>query len=268
MIFINKLVDKFIDKASLPTEKVTLAAVSASYPKIIEALNLLGIRTILTEPYKNNINNPESTHADMQILHLGYDRIVLLCKNNKFNDKLNCEFINKKADIIYTSSPIKDFKYPQCVKLNIALVGNNAIGCFKYCDEAVLKALDGYNLINVNQGYAKCSTAIVNDNAIITSDNSISTASKKSGIDCLKISEGYIYLCEKYSGFIGGACFMIDKNTLAFTGDISCHPDYISIKTFCANYGINLLSLTNDILCDVGGIVPLMQISDCENLKI
>lgn len=198
----------------------------------------------------------------MQILHLGDNRIALLSGNDEFNDKIKNEFSNHHLDITFTKGKITEFKYPDCVKLNFALVGNNSIGCFKYCDENILKALESYKKINVSQGYAKCSTAIVGENAIITSDVSIYKTAQLYGIDCLKISEGNIYLCERYGGFIGGTCCLIDKNTLAFTGDIKRHPDYIEIKAFCSNYGVNLLSLTDNILCDVGGIVPLLQMGD------
>lgn len=176
----------------------------------------------------------------------------------KNNAVLNSEIIRYGFAVIDTESDIYDaFKYPQCVKLNCTIIGNNIIGNFKYMDRKVKSLLPNCNFINVNQGYAKCSTAIVSDNAVITSDVSIYNAAKENKIDCLKISEGHISLCDKYHGFIGGTCFKIDKNTLAFTGDITLHPDYINIKAFCKNYGVNLLSLTKMKLTDIGGIIPL-----------
>ena len=228
------------------------AVVSGQYPEFVTALKDFDFNIIEVCSYKDNINNPESFHADMQILNIK-DNVILI----KNNDYLNKQFINSTSkEIIFTDEPITKFTYPKCVKLNIAIVGNYAIGNFKYTDNSVITVLGKYhyNLINVRQGYAKCSTAIVGDGAVITSDTSIFRA-VQGKIDCLKIKEGYISLCEKYGGFIGGSSFLLDKSTLAFTGDITAHPDYINIKSFCRNHGVDVLSLSKAPLCDVGGVV-------------
>ncbi len=232
------------------------AVISGKYPKFITALKQLDYEIIKVEPYKDNFDNSEASHADMQILNLDNKAIILLRNNNCFNKKIIDFCQDTSTEIIFTDTDIYKFIYPECVKLNIALVGHYAIGNFKYTDNAVISILEKYHYerINVKQGYAKCSTSIVSDGAIITSDTSIFRA-VQGKIDCLKISEGYISLCEKYGGFIGGASFLLDKSTLAFTGDITAHPDYINIKSFCRNHGVDVLSLSKSPLCDVGGAV-------------
>ena len=141
------------------------------------------------------------------------------------------------------------------VKLNVLIAGHNAIADFKHADGAVKRLLDGYNLINVKQGYAKCCTAVVDDNSVITADESIYKAAVMNNINCLKITPGHIDLCERYYGFIGGCSFKPDNNTIVFTGDIDTHPDSESIISFCTERNVKVESLTNKPLFDVGGVI-------------
>lgn len=251
MIHINE----FIAKPFLPNNKVTLAAVSFQNESVVRALEELGIQTLKVYPYKNLISNPEASHADMQLLPVGGNTVIIV----KGSNLIDCNLKNEGFSVKTTCEEIYDFKYPSCVKLNCAIINDKIICNKKYADKSVENKFQNKTLINVNQGYTKCSTAIVEGNAIITSDISIYNAAVKNKIDCLKISEGGISLCESYGGFIGGACFKADKDTLAFTGDVRKHPDYISIKAFCLNYGVNLLSICGGILTDIGGVIPLKE---------
>lgn len=244
----------FIENPSLPERRVTLAAASYLSPEILKSLNSLGVEIITVYPYKNYTENPESAHADMQLLHLGNKKTVVL-KGSALKHQLEI----RGFDVLETQNEPESFKYPQCAVLNCAILGEYIIGNAKYINKLVTDKLPERKIVSVSQGYAKCSTAVVAKNAIITSDISIYIAARKSSIDCLKISEGNIRLCEHYGGFIGGCCFKLDKNTLAFTGDIKLHPDYIKIKSFCSNYGVSLLSLTKGELYDIGGIIPLEE---------
>ena len=239
------------------TEKRKTAVISELFPNFAEELEKMGFDILKVQSYKNNILNAESFHADMQILVISDKTIVLLKNNINFNNSIK-KIIGNKINYIYTKDEITDFRYPFCVKLNIALVGKYAIGNFKYADTVVTETLlnYGFNLINVKQGYAKCSSAIVGDNAIITSDLSIAKA-VSGKLDCLKISEGQIKLCDKYGGFIGGSSFMLNENTLAFMGDIAAHTDYENIKSFCKNHNIEIIYIKNTPLTDVGGVILL-----------
>lgn len=227
-----------------------LAAVSYQLPNVIKGIEALGIQTVKVNPYRGLCDNPEASHADMQLMRVNNTLIML-----RDNDALNRHIIGRTAlDITFADGIGDSFSYPECVRLNIAVFGRNAIGNFKYADKTVLDILSGFHLINVKQGYAKCSTAVVSNNAIITSDDSIYKASDVNGIDCLKIRPGFIELCSRYGGFIGGCCFLLDDK-LMFTGRIDLHPDYDAIKSFCRNYSVTIHSLTNDPLTDVGGVV-------------
>ena len=226
------------------------AAVSYRYKGIIQILSSMGLEVIEVPSYNEETENYESSHADMQILKV--DNVLFLLKDNdKFNDKI----IDKTCDIIkYTDKSISKFVYPDCVKLNMAVIGRKIIANTHYIDHSIVNAFPDYDLIHVSQGYAKCSSAIVSDKAVITSDESIYKACISNNIDCLRIQPGYISLCERYGGFIGGSCFQLN-DILYFTGNLEPHPDYESIKAFCLNYSVHVRSLANSPLTDVGGVV-------------
>ena len=219
---------------------------------IVNALDNYGLIPIKVEPYRGQISTPESTHADMQILKVN-NTVVLLKNNTEFNSRVLPLLKDKK--IVYTEKEISEFKYPECIKLNVLIVGNNAVLNLNYADRNVIQTLEGYDLINVKQGYAKCCTAVVDDNSVITADESIYKAAVQNNIDCLKITPGYIELCDRYYGFIGGSGFKPDNNTLVFTGDITAHPDFERISAFFFLCNIRVRSLVDKPLLDVGGVI-------------
>ena len=113
-------------------------------------------------------------------------------------------------------------------------------------------------MINVKQGYCKCSICIVDDNSIITSDEGIYKEVIKYGIDCLLIQKGHIDLFELDYGFIGGCSGLISDKTLMFFGDIKKHPDYNKINTFVSSKNKTIISLSDENLLDLGSLIPLL----------
>ena len=146
--------------------------------------------------------------------------------------------------------------YPFDIAYNIASTENIAIHNFKYTDQAFLN-LSEQKHINVSQGYAKCSICIVSDNAFITSDEGIYKVLINNGADVLKVSDDKIILPGYDHGFIGGACGLVEKNLLAFCGDVKKHNQYREIEEFCLKYNVEILSLSEEELTDFGTIVSL-----------
>ena len=120
----------------------------------------------------------------------------------------------------------------------------------------MLEFLESQNVesLNVNQGYSKCSTLIVDENSIITPDDSIHGAAEKSGINSLKISTGHVVLPGYDYGFIGGASGMIDNKVL-LTGDFSHHPDYRKIMKYIEEAGKEVIVLSKEAIIDLGSIL-------------
>ena len=155
---------------------------SGEYSELVSAMEERGNNVIPTKCV-SCFHQPEQFHADMQVLRIR-DRIFTLDKCRR--------------------KPSRD--YPNNVLLNCLFLGNRLYGKLSANDETVLEYCNehGIELVNVNQGYTRCSTLVVNDNAVITADLSIEKAMKQNGVEVLRISQGQIRLVGFDYGFIGG----------------------------------------------------------------
>lgn len=169
----------------------------------------------------------------------------------EFNSKFNIVKIKEKAGN----------RYPEDVRLNCAIIGNKLICNKNTVAYEILEyaELNGLTVINVNQGYSRCSICVVSENAIITDDKSIFAAAGNFFNDAQFISKGSIGLKGYGYGFIGGCCGKIDKNKIAFNGAIESHKDYKLILDFLHRNNVECVELHNEPLSDIGGILPLME---------
>lgn len=218
----------------------------------VHELSLMGIKTFKTKRVKS-LYESVCGHTDMQIHHLGKNRFVAASETYDYYNELF-----RDAIIIKGSKYLSD-KYPDDILYNAAVFGN-----FVVCNAActAIEILSEYRsmnkvILNVKQGYAKCSICIVNENAIITSDKGIYNEAKKNKIDVLRIDPGYIKLNGMSYGFIGGATGLIAPDILAVNGDIKTHQNCNDIIAFCKNYGISVVSLKNGEIEDIGSIIPI-----------
>lgn len=171
------------------------------------------------------LQKPVSSHPDMTILPVG--DVFVCCPESYEYYK---EFLGER---LISGKTALSSHYPNDIAYNVLIYKNKAFGKKDYIDSVVLKELKkrDIELVNVNQGYAKCSCAMCS-NGVITADGSIFEALRKNGINSLKITPGYVKLTGYDYGFIGGASGVIDGK-LTFFGDVSKHPDFLKIKEFC-----------------------------------
>ena len=240
-------------KPNLPNKKVNTVVLSNINQEIVSNIQGYGIKTIFTDKI-NSLLPFEQTHADMQFLPINNTTAAVLDNAYKLienTSKLYKTFLKISLNL--------DISYPNNVILNHTILNNNVICLRKNIPTKLLEVYDANNfkIIDTKQGYSKCSICIVSDNAVITSDSSIYNACIKNKLDVLKIAKGQITLQGTDYGFIGGCSGKLDKDCLAFTGNIKLHSDYDNIKSFCGNYGVNLLSLSNGNLIDIGSIIPV-----------
>lgn len=144
--------------------------------------------------------------------------------------------------------------YPHDVLLNAAPVGDRLLCLTKHTANEIVAR---YRPISVRQGYAKCSTLPVGDNAIVTADPSITQAARQNGIDVLTVREGSVGLECYGTGFLGGAASYApygDSREIFFCGALSSHPDHAVISRFCNERGYETVSLSDDPLTDMGTI--------------
>ena len=179
---------------------------------------------------KNSFVLPyEKYHADMQMTVVG-DKIIVppmffeYYKARLPHKNIVCGILNP------------DGHYPVNIAYNTAVTEKFAICNEKYTDRVILQSVidAGLEIIDVKQGYAKCSVCVAG-NGIITADKGI--YKKISGkMDALLISPGFVNLPGCEYGFLGGASGF--DGYLYFMGDIKAHPDFYRIDMFLKKIGV------------------------------
>ncbi|MPQ42639.1 DUF6873 family GME fold protein [Clostridium tarantellae] len=212
--------------------------------------NNLKIIKVNKNPYLYDAING---HPDIQINILN-NKNLIIAKNSLLNKTL----INSKdLKIINSKSELKE-KYPNNIFLNAVNLKNFFIHNLKYTDENLLNEVKEKTLINVKQGYTKCSCAIVNDNALMTSDIGIFNSLKPYPIDILYIPTGDITLLGLDYGFIGGTCGLISKDSMAFFGNLKYHSFGNDVIKFLHKHNVKPIFLSNNKLIDRGSILTLL----------
>lgn len=211
-----------------------------------EGLNIIKI------PKSNNLYDAISGHPDIQLNIINSKKIILAKNSN-----LSLEILNKHhIEFEYSSKELEE-KYPKNIFLNAVNLKNFFIHNLKFTDKNLLKHVSDKELINIKQGYSKCSIAIVNNNALITSDLGIYNALKKYPIDVLLIPAGDIVLPGLSYGFIGGTCGLISEDKMAFLGNLKNHSYGNDIKNFLFKHNVEPIYLDEGKLIDRGSILTL-----------
>lgn len=249
----NEIMSVFVERPNLPSGKIS-RIIAGKLPDEVRN-ELINNNIEILEISDNPLLGKLSSHADLQVAHLGGNKLLLSKKQSELGTKL----MAYGFDVDYFE--IKNGYYPYDCAVNAAFVGDNVICRQDILEEKLKKYIIGnnYKIINVNQGYSKCSVCVVDDNSIITEDESIKNACEMSGIDVLLIKKGFVKLDGFDYGFIGGASFKLDNKTLAFIGKIENHPDFQSVKDFLNKKEIVYISLGNTVLTDIGSVIPLNE---------
>lgn len=204
----------------------------------------------IVESFRMKTVSPSiACHPDMQIVKAG-DKWVCCPEAYEYYKKYLPSY-----KIIMGKTCLNSL-YPEDIAYNVAVTSVFAIHNFKYTDDEFIKNCP-YERINVSQGYSKCNLCIVGDNAFITSDRGMYNELIKHECDVLLISPREILLPGYDYGFIGGASGLLDKNTLAFCGDVYKHSDGDRIAEFCKKHGVEIICLTDKELVDIGTIIPI-----------
>lgn len=213
--------------------------------KAAEKLKKYG-EVIRTKANKNVLEGLD-THPDILVHPLPNSDIVV--------DRDNLEYykeIFKDKKIISSHSSVAA-KYPSDIHLNAFTFKNFFVHNLKHTDQVILDYYKnrGYQLVNIKQGYAKCS-CLVTDDFVITSDGGI-YESLKDLIPIYKIDHGQIKLQNFNYGFIGGASGVLGKK-IFFTGDFSHHSSHEEILKIINKYDYEIEILSKDPIEDYGSI--------------
>ncbi|MBE6687923.1 MAG: hypothetical protein E7588_01445 [Ruminococcaceae bacterium] len=203
-------------------------------------------------PYHSRLDGPVSSHADMLCFKLREDFWVI---ERETYDKISSLIPSHVKVITDSFEQSGSIKYPYDIRFNAAAVSEFLFCREKYVSPVILENTS-LKVVDVKQGYAKCSICKVNEYSFITSDISLKRAGEKCGLDVLLISQGHICIDGYNYGFIGGASGLID-NKLLFFGDITLHPDYKAIHKFIYDRNVEEICLSNRKLYDFGGVLLL-----------
>jgi hypothetical protein len=252
-------VEKFVESPNLPSDRVSLAVIDGRVPPDIEN-NLLhmGIRLIKTKK-TSGLYEAISFHPDIVLHHLG-GREILAAPN--IDTQLAYDLENEGFKLFFGKKEVTG-TYPGDISYNVARFGNIALCKVKSTDEILLEKLfdKGINIIDTNQGYAKCSVCVVAENAVITSDNGIYSELQKRNISTMLIIPGHIKLFNMDYGFIGGTSGSVSNSEIAFFGNLNLHPNYNEIQTFLSKYNKSVINLSKNLIADLGTLIPLKEYS-------
>ncbi|GAA0748044.1 DUF6873 family GME fold protein [Clostridium oceanicum] len=215
-----------------------------------ENLKKFGLEIICC-PTSNLLYDAVCGHPDMLLNIIDKNRLLL----HKDTDS---KFINKlkklNFKVILSKNSLKN-KYPKDIILNAVNTKKIFMHNLKFTDPTLLDLVKNKNLINISQGYSKCSTAIVSPNAVMTSDIKIAKILTKNKFDVLLLPPGDILLPGLDYGFIGGCCGLIDEKTIAFYGNLKFYKYGNEVLQFLNKHNVKPIFLRNDKLIDRGSIL-------------
>lgn len=251
--------ENYVEIPNLPEKDISLAVVDGRINSDIErALYNMNVRLIKTKKIKS-LYDAISYHPDIMLHHIGGKDIVAAPDiDNSTVYQLEKEGFN----IILGKKKLSE-KYPFDVAYNAARIGNFLFCNIKYTDEVLLEEAEKRNLkiVDIKQGYAKCSLCVIDYNEVITFDRGIKEKLDKYNIDNLIITPGHIELFNLSYGFIGGASGKLSKDKIAFFGNTKLHPDYDKIYLFLLKNRKKIINLSENKMVDLGTLIPLKEYS-------
>ena len=147
--------------------------------------------------------------------------------------------------------------YPSDVAFNAACTGRYFIHNLSYTNEKLLLAAKemGMTLIDVGQGYTKCSIVVVAEDAIITYDEGIIRAcSKYPELEVLQVSP-VLSAWTAMTPDSSAAAAAEWETRCSFNGDLFAHPDFQRIVTFIEKRGLTCRWFPDYKLTDIGSIL-------------
>ncbi len=245
---------RYLKNPNLPESEVTKAIVSSEISKESECtLNSFGVELVKI-PKSDKLYDAIKSHPDIRLCHLGNSNIVAEPDIKELIEQ------NFPSTNICTGNMISGI-YPGDIAYNTAIMGEFVICNKHYTDENILKYAKERRMtvIDVRQGYAKCNMAIIDKNAVITSDKGIYDALNFFPIDVLITEDNSIKLKNLNHGFLGGASGKIAPDKLLINGNINYHKNKDEIIKFASKYNVEIISLNKGQIEDIGSILPILE---------
>lgn len=245
--------ERFLKNPNLPQCKVTTVFANCDDNALKNAFDELSVKVESVIP-NELLDASVSLHADILANYVGNCTFLVDCRQKEL-----IEFVEQAGGTIKTVDNIKS-PYPNDCLLNFADIGDYIICNKSILTQEIFELLPQKQIIDVKQGYSKCSVCICKQNIIITDDISIYNAvSQYDNIKSLLVEKWSVRI-EKYDyGFIGGCSGLVDKDLLLFNGDLSTHTDFDKIKNFLYDNGVSYIDIKGKPLTDIGSIIPIAE---------
>lgn len=194
-------------------------------------------------------------HVDIQLNILNKTtKEVIIHKN--MDENFKSILSNNNISFIETTSSLSS-SYPGDIIINSLILKDYFVHNLKFTDKNLLKSQSNKILIDVKQGYTKCSCLPISEKALITNDIGISKSLTRHGFDILLLPPGDISLPGVNYGFIGGTGGMISEDILALFGDLKYYAYGKEFKDFLFKHNVKPLYLSNGRLNDRGSLFVL-----------
>lgn len=217
-----------------------------------ENLKALNLEVLIVPPFKR-LYEAVNGHPDILLNIINENTIIV-------HKEMDIDFIKKLENynykILYSSNNLES-KYPLDIILNALNLKNLFIHNLKFTDNALLKNISFKKIKSVSQGYTKCSTAIINSSAAMTSDKGIAKSLSEENIDVLLLPPGDIILPGLNYGFIGGCCGLLEEGLLAFYGHLDNYLYRNEVKEFLKKHKVEPIFLSKGKLIDRGSILVI-----------
>lgn len=241
-----------MDNPFIPKDKASLAIISGmASDEIVYNLhrkNLIVIKSIGLEEVGPEI----AYHPDMAIHPIGENTLVVA---PSVFDYYKTRLVPYGIKVIKGKSKLGK-EYPNDIAYNTILIGNHYVHKKTYTEKTIEEFYKQSNisLVEVKQGYAKCSISLVDEKSAITGDLGIAKKLRALNYDILLIKSGKINLPGYPYGFIGGSSGHISPKEIVFTGSLDKHPNKGEIESFIRARGIGINYLSKESIIDLGTI--------------
>ncbi|MFA6636394.1 MAG: DUF6873 family GME fold protein [Candidatus Omnitrophota bacterium] len=193
-----------------------------------------------------------SSHPDIYFFQLDGETAV-------HAPSIDAGFLGKMKDLgVHLIAGKKDPSgvYPHTALYNAVRVGKKVFLNGEHIDRTVLENVrkKNFDVLNVSQGYTRCSALAVSDNAFVTSDRKIAEMGRKNGMQVLEILPGHVKLPGEKYGFIGGAGGLTPEGDVVLAGDPRLHPEGAEILNFIKTHSRKNVYVEALPLYDAGGL--------------
>ena len=166
------------------------------------------------------------------------------------------KILNEKG-ISYTIGQLPvGIQYPDSAKYNTLVTKNFIVQNDAISDATILKQNPNHEIINVRQGYVRCSLLALPNDSFITSDRGIEKSLHQHKLEVLYIDPSCVKLEGFEHGFFGGVCGLLDS-LLFVCGSLKYFKEKELIESFVTRAGVSIIELYDGQPVDVGTILFL-----------